>query len=181
MYKKDGFITPSEHVNFLAKNLFGACGQIVNGAIAYLAPDGGGPVTPHTHATDHLFIVTQGEAKVLLDGQERIIRENEAFVVKGGIPHSVWNNAQAETVMIGITLKNNEMVNKSIHRTNQFRIPCPQCTHSILVTEKPQAMFAAFQILSFERSGIADQLHKKHLSPIRPRVQMSRNKKRIGH
>ena len=60
------------------------------------------------------------------------------------------------------------MVNKSIHRTNQFRIPCPQCTHSILVTEKPQAMFAAFQILSFERSGIADQLHKKHLSPIRP-------------
>lgn len=82
MYKKDGFITPSEHVNFLAKNLFGACGQIVNGAIAYLAPDGGGPVTPHTHATDHLFIVTQGEAKVLLDGQERIIRENEAFIVK---------------------------------------------------------------------------------------------------
>ena len=62
------------------------------------------------------------------------------------------------------------MVNKSIHRTNQFRIPCPQCTHSILVTEKPQAMFAAFQILSFERSGIADQLHKKHLSPIRPEV-----------
>ena len=105
MYKKDGFITPSEHVNFLAKNLFGACGQIVNGAIAYLAPDGRGPVPP---PTPHLFIVTQGEAKVLLDGQERIIRENEAFVVKGGIPHSVWNNAQAETVMIGITLKNNE-------------------------------------------------------------------------
>ena len=97
MYKKDGFITPSEHVNFLAKNLFGACGQIVNG-----------PVTPHTHATDHLFIVTQGEAKVLLDGQERIIRENEAFIVKGGIPHSVWNNAQAETVMIGITIKEND-------------------------------------------------------------------------
>ena len=120
MYKKDGFITPSEHVNFLAKNLFGACGQIVNGAIAYLAPDGGGPVTPHTHATDHLFIVTQGEAKVLLDGQERIIgstsgiiefatkSENEAFIVKGGIPHSVWNNAQAETVMIGITIKEND-------------------------------------------------------------------------
>ena len=78
MYKKDGFITPSEHVNFLAKNLFGACGQIVNGAIAYLAPDGGGPVTPHTHATDHLFIVTQGEAKVLLDGQERIIQIGRA-------------------------------------------------------------------------------------------------------
>ena len=55
-----------------------------------------------------------------------------------------------------------------MHRTNQFRIPCPQCAHSILVTEKPQAMFAAFQILSFERSGIADQLHKKRLSPIRP-------------
>ena len=45
---------------------------------------------------------------MLLDRQERIIRENEAFIVKGGIPHSAWNNAQAETVMIGITLKNNE-------------------------------------------------------------------------
>ena len=41
-------------------------------------------------------------------------------------------------------------------------MPCPDAlTHSILVTEKPQAMFVAFQILSFERSGIADQLHKK--------------------
>lgn len=86
MYKKDGFITPSEHVNFLAKNLFGACGQIVNGAIAYLAPDGGGPVTPHTHATDHLFIVTQGEAKVLLDGQERIIRETKRSSSKAVFP-----------------------------------------------------------------------------------------------
>ena len=57
-----------------------------------------------------------------------------------------------------------------MHRTNQFRIPCPQCAHSILVTEKPQAMFAAFQILSFERSGIADQLHKKRLFPIRSEV-----------
>ena len=36
--------------SIMAKNLFGACGQIVNGAIAYLAPDGGGPVTPHTHS-----------------------------------------------------------------------------------------------------------------------------------
>ncbi|WP_418399594.1 hypothetical protein [Alistipes putredinis] len=45
---------------------------------------------------------------MLLDGQERIIRENEAFIVKGGIPHSVWNNAQAETVMIGITIKEND-------------------------------------------------------------------------
>ena len=73
------------------------------------------------------------------------------------------------------------MVNKSIHRTNQFRIPCPQCTHSILVTEKPQAMFAAFQILSFERSGIADQLHKNTSPRSGRRVQMSRKQKRIGH
>lgn len=105
---KEGFITPPDHVNFQAKNLFGACGEIVNGAIAYLEPNGGGPVTSHTHATDHLFIVTQGEAKVLLGDEIRIIHENEAFVVKGGIPHSVWNNTQAQTVMIGITLKGND-------------------------------------------------------------------------
>ena len=62
-------------------------------------------------------------------------------------------------------------------------MPFPDAlTHSILVTEKPQTMFAAFQILSFERSGIADQLHKKTPLPRSGRrLQMPRNKKRIGH
>ena len=30
---------------------------------------------------------------------------DESFLVKGTIPHSVWNNQEDETVMIGITVK----------------------------------------------------------------------------
>lgn len=104
MEKKD-FITPPGHVNFLARKLFGACGEIVDGSIAYLQPGGGGPIPVHTHPHDHLFIVVRGEARVVLNDEIKVIRENESFVVKGRIPHAVWNAVQEETVMIGITLK----------------------------------------------------------------------------
>ena len=46
--KKD-FITPPNHVNFLAKKLFGEIGEIIDGSIAYLQPNGGGPDELHTH------------------------------------------------------------------------------------------------------------------------------------
>lgn len=39
--KITNFVTPPEHINFLAKNLFGNCGEIINGSIAYLEPNGG--------------------------------------------------------------------------------------------------------------------------------------------
>ena len=97
MNESDGFITPPEHLKFLAKKLFGNCGEIIDGAIAYLEPNGGGPVKLHTHPHNHLFIVISGQAKVLLD--------KEAFLVKGEIPHSVWNNSQNTTVMLGISVK----------------------------------------------------------------------------
>lgn len=45
------------------------------------------------------------EAKVLLGNEEIIIPENESFLVKGTIPHSVWSNQDEETVMIGISVK----------------------------------------------------------------------------
>lgn len=57
------------------------------------------------HPHNHLFIVISGQAKVLLDKEEKIINENEAFLVKGEIPHSVWNNSQNTTVMLGISVK----------------------------------------------------------------------------
>ena len=88
-----------------AKKLFGQMGQIVDGAIAYISLDGGGPVEQHTHEHDHLFIVTEGEAKILLDNENVIVKKNESFLVKGKIPHSVWNNSDGETVMIGITVQ----------------------------------------------------------------------------
>ena len=99
------FITPPNHVNFLAKQLFGSCGEIENVAVAHLQPNGGGPTTQHSHTHSHLFIVTKGEAKVLLGNDVHIIHENESFLIEGGRMHSVWNNADSETVMVGITIK----------------------------------------------------------------------------
>lgn len=101
---KEDFKTPPAHTGFLAKRLFGPGGKIIDGAIAYLEPGGGGPAQQHTHAADHLFIVVSGEAKILLGAEEVIVRENESFLVKGNTLHSVWNNTDRETVMIGISV-----------------------------------------------------------------------------
>lgn len=105
MITMEEFMTPPKHVNFKAKKLFGEMGQIMDGAIAYISLDGGGPVEQHTHEHDHLFIVTEGEAKILLGNEAVIVKKNESFLVKGKIPHSVWNNSDGETVMIGITVQ----------------------------------------------------------------------------
>ncbi len=102
---KDKFITPPNHINFEAKKLFDSMGEIIDGSIAYLSPNGGGPIEKHMHSHDHLFIVTKGEAKIILDNEEIIVKKDESFLVKGEIPHSVWNNIDEETVMIGISIK----------------------------------------------------------------------------
>ncbi|MDE6784783.1 MAG: cupin domain-containing protein [Ruminococcus sp.] len=98
------FITPPDHINFKAKKLFGDCGKIIDGSVAYISLGGGGPVEQHTHEHNHLFIVIQGEAKILLADKTIIIKKNESFLVNGTIPHSVWNNYDGETIMIGITV-----------------------------------------------------------------------------
>ena len=99
------FTTPPGHVSFLAKKLFGEMGEILDGAIAYLEEGGGGPAERHTHGHDHLFIVTQGEAKIMLGEEAVILKENESFLVEGAVPHSVWNNRRGTTVMVGISVK----------------------------------------------------------------------------
>ena len=57
-------MTPPKHVNFHAKKLFGEMGRIVDGSIAYIDLNGGGPTELHTHEHNHLFIVTEGEARI---------------------------------------------------------------------------------------------------------------------
>ncbi len=99
------FITPPNHIHFLAKKLFGNAGEIIDGSIAYLEPNGGGPLEKHVHSHHHLFIVVQGEAKILLDNKEIILKENKSYLVEGNIPHSVWNNSTETTVMVGISIK----------------------------------------------------------------------------
>ena len=63
------------------------------------------PTTKHTHKHNHLFIVIKGEARVEFENETIVIHKDEAYLVKGSFPHSVWNNSNGETVMIGISVK----------------------------------------------------------------------------
>jgi len=101
----DDFITPPNHINFLAKKLFAGMGEIIDGSIAYLEKDGGGPSELHTHEHNHLFIVVTGEAKIVMGDETIVVKENESYLVEGSIPHSVWNNILETTVMIGISVR----------------------------------------------------------------------------
>ncbi len=105
------FITPPDHIHFLAKKLFNNAGEIIDGSIAYLEPNGGGPLKIHTHEHHHLFIVTQGEAKIILGEKEMVLKENESYLVPGNIPHAVWNNIPKTTIMVGISVKNSNSLN----------------------------------------------------------------------
>lgn len=100
----DEFSTPTEHIKFFAKKLFGECGQILDGAIAYIEPSGGGPIEQHTHEKNHLFIVISGEIKVLYGNDIKIFRSNESFLVEGKVPHSIWNNTEETAIMLGISI-----------------------------------------------------------------------------
>ena len=100
-------------MRFEAKKLFGDVGRIIDGSIAYITLQGGGPTKQHTHAHNYLFIVVKGEAKVLLGGETVIIPKDEAFLARGMIPHSVWSNQDEETVMVGISLQPDEEMQKN--------------------------------------------------------------------
>ncbi|MDR2882983.1 MAG: cupin domain-containing protein [Alistipes sp.] len=104
MTKDTNFTTPPGHRGFLAKKLFAAAGTIIDGSIARIEENGGGPAEQHTHEHNHLFIVVEGEARILLGDGTVVVRENESFLVEGTTPHSVWNNAPRTTVMIGISV-----------------------------------------------------------------------------
>jgi quercetin dioxygenase-like cupin family protein len=101
------FITPPNHINFKAKKLFDNIGEIIDGAIAYIAPSGGCPSCKHTHAHDHLFIVVKGRARITLSEQEIILNKDQSYLVDGTIPHAVWNDTDEETVMLGISVTHN--------------------------------------------------------------------------
>jgi len=103
--QENGFTTPPGHKAFLAKKLFGSIGEIADGSIAWLEVGGGGPIKQHTHTHSHLFIVAEGEAKLLLGDDEILLKNEESYFVDGMIPHSLWNNSDKRTRVIGITIK----------------------------------------------------------------------------
>lgn len=98
------FKTPPDHINFLAKKLFGDCGKIIDGSIAYIKANGGGPTTPHTHPYSHLFIVFSGEVTIRTEDGDIVLRENESYLVDGTKMHSVWNNLNSTAIMVGISV-----------------------------------------------------------------------------
>lgn len=99
------FVEIPNHIKFKAKKLFGEMGQIIDGSVAYIDVDGGGPIPQHTHEHNHLFIVVEGEVKIILGEEEIILKKNESYLVEGKIPHTTLNNTDKELVMIGINVK----------------------------------------------------------------------------
>lgn len=97
------FMTPEGHKGFLAKKLFDKGNKIQWGAIAYIEKGGGGPENNHTHNDDHIFIVTEGEVKIISGDKEFILGKNQSMVVNGTIPHSIWNNGDVTAVVIKIS------------------------------------------------------------------------------
>lgn len=53
----------------------------------------------------YLFIVCKGKARIQLDKEIVIVKENESYLVEGKIPHSIWDNIEEETIMIGISVE----------------------------------------------------------------------------
>lgn len=97
------FMTPEGHQGFLAKKLFNEMGKIQWGAIAYIEKGGGGPGNNHTHSDNHIFIVAEGEVKIILGDREIMAGKDESVFVDGMIPHSIWNNSDKTAVVIKIS------------------------------------------------------------------------------
>lgn len=102
--KNENLFTPPNHINFFARKLYDNIGEISDVSVAYIDKNGGGPTENHTHDHNHLFIVTEGEVKIILNEDIKILKKNESFLVKGNIPHSVWNNGDIPAVVTGITV-----------------------------------------------------------------------------
>ena len=97
------FITPEGHKDFLAKKLFNQMGRIQWGAIAYIAENGGGPENNHTHSDNHIFIVVDGQVRIVSGDREIIAGKDEAVFVDDMTPHSIWNNGAKTAVVIKIS------------------------------------------------------------------------------
>lgn len=97
------FITPEGHKKFMAKKLFHEMGKIQWGAIAYIEKGGGGPENNHTHSDNHIFIVADGEVRIISGEKEFIVGKDESIFVDGMTPHSIWNNGDKTAVVIKIS------------------------------------------------------------------------------
>lgn len=98
------FVTPFDHINFRALKLFDKIGPVLDISIAYIDPNGGGPIQSHTHQHSHLFIVLEGEVIIKVENIEKTLNTNNSFLVKGNTHHSVWNVSNLRCIMLGISI-----------------------------------------------------------------------------
>jgi quercetin dioxygenase-like cupin family protein len=99
-------ITPKDHINFKALKLSSEIDEeIMDCAIAYIEPNGGGPLPDHTHPHDHLFTVISGQIEIRLDGEKIILNNGMSLRVPGNKLHSVWNVSKERAKVSGISLK----------------------------------------------------------------------------
>jgi len=99
-------ITPKDHINFKALKLSSEIDEeIMDCAIAYIGPNGGGPLPDHTHLHDHLFTVISGEIEIRLDGEKIALSNGMSLRVPGNKLHSVWNVSEQIAKVSGISLK----------------------------------------------------------------------------
>jgi quercetin dioxygenase-like cupin family protein len=99
-------ITPKDHINFKALKLSSEIDEeIMDCAIAYIEPNGGGPLPDHTHPHDHLFTVISGQIEIRLDGEKIILNNGMSLRVSGNKLHSVWNVSKEIAKVSGISLK----------------------------------------------------------------------------
>lgn len=96
-------IIPSGHVKFEAKMLASDLNAVIlDSAVAYVKPGGGGPVPSHTHEKDHFFIVVDGCATIKMGTESIVLHTDETFYVKGKIEHSIWNESEQPLKIIKI-------------------------------------------------------------------------------
>ena len=99
------YITPKNHRKFKALPLSSKIDdEIIDCAIAFIEPGGGGPFPDHTHSHDHLFTVISGEIEIRIGEDKKKIKRGMSIRVKGETLHSVWNVGTSEAKVIGISL-----------------------------------------------------------------------------
>jgi len=105
MHLEETFVIPKNHVNFKAQPLISNQeDELLDCAIAFIKPNGGGPNPSHTHLHDHLFTVLAGEVEIHCDDKIILLKEGMSFRVKGTSLHSVWNKSNLESKVLGISL-----------------------------------------------------------------------------
>jgi mannose-6-phosphate isomerase-like protein (cupin superfamily) len=67
------------------------------------APPGHGPAL-HRHAYEEVFVVQEGEATFVADGEERVVRAGEVVIVPAGVAHAFVNTGDGPLRQLDIHL-----------------------------------------------------------------------------